>query len=118
MTEPHFTLPKVAIQFAGKERLLCFTNRSLKRLRDESGKDAIEIFQKGEILDTLPILLWTGFRWAEPDLTFEEVENYFLDYGGLIQNQKWALDVTEALIGERPKGKISPDPPLADGAMS
>jgi hypothetical protein len=117
MTEPHFTLPKVRIEFAGKERFLCFTNRSLRRLRDEKKVDAIEVFQKGEVLDTLPLLLWTGFLWAEPELGFGEIENYFLDYGGIIQNKNWAMDITEALIGERPKEKHS-DPPPADGEKS
>jgi hypothetical protein len=117
MTEPHFTLPKVVLQFGGKERFLCYTNRSLKRLKTEKNVDAIETFQKGDVLETIPLLLWCGFLWAEPELPYDEIENYFLDYGGLVQNREWSLAIAEALTGEKPKEQKS-DPPAADGEKS
>lgn len=118
MSDPHFTLPKVAIQFGGKERFLCYPNRSIRRARDERKVDVIETFQKGDVLDSLPIMLWTGFIWAEKDLPFDEVENWFLDEGGVLQDKEWALKIVEALTGEKPKENAKQDPPPADGATS
>ena len=98
---------------------MCFTNRSLKRLKAEKGVDAIEAFQNGEILDTLPLLIWTGCLWADKDLPYEEIENYFLDYGGIMQNREWSLDITEALVGKRPTEKeMKSDPPVPEPVAS
>jgi hypothetical protein len=119
MTEPHFTLPKVRIEYAGKERFLCYPNRSLRRLKSEKGIDAIDAFQNGNLLDVLPLLLWAGLIWHEKELPLEEIEEYFLDFGGLRQNKEWSLDVTEALIGRRPTEKeLSADPPVPEAVAA
>jgi hypothetical protein len=69
----------------------------------------------------MPLLLWTGFLWTEKEMpiTFEEVEEFFLDFGGVLQNKKWSLDITEALVGKRPTDKeLAADPPVPEAVAS
>jgi hypothetical protein len=124
MTEPHWTLPKVPIQFDG-ERVLCFTNRSLVRLKQDHDIDAIKQFGKdgGDVLTVLPVLIWAGLLWADPKrpelaikwdrenpnkpedkeinpIDVRDVREWFLDNGNISHNEKWSILVLMALLGK------------------
>jgi len=69
----------VPVMLGGVERGLLYTNRALKLIQKETGKNPFDAREWGDLMrepDGLAILLWAGLRPESPDLTVEEVDDW------------------------------------------
>jgi hypothetical protein len=117
MAEPHFSLPKVAISL-DKERVLCFPNRSLKRLFLEQKIDGVEWINSKPSVEAVPPLVWAGCLWEDPELDFKTVEDFILDELGANELRDLTVAVITCLRRKREEDDKPPDPPSPSGEAS
>jgi hypothetical protein len=78
--------PVIEVEIGGQTRRLRWDLRARKAIEralpDVNALDGFHVFLAQMNATTMPIWVWAGLLWEEPELTLEQVEEWLLDMTG------------------------------------